>query len=107
MTRHLLNHSLGSDRAQVNRRRSVRLLFSILFAALPTMAQDGARNGEWRVYGGDGGSTRYSALDQISRDNVKDLKPAWTWRSDNFGRPEFKNESTPIMANGMLYFTAG
>ena len=51
--------------------------------------------------------TRYSPLDQINRDNVKDLKVAWTWKSDNFGRPEVKNESTPLMVNGVLYFTAG
>ena len=78
-----------------------------LSCAIPLLAQSGAVNGEWRSYGGDEGSTRYSPLDQINRDNVKDLKIAWTWKSDNFGRAEFKNESTPIMANGILYFTAG
>ena len=26
---------------------------------------------EWRYFGGDKGFTRYSALDQINRDNVK------------------------------------
>ena len=52
-------------------------------------------------------STRYSPLDQINRDNVKDVKIAWTWKSDNFGTAEFKSESTPIMVNGVLYFTAG
>ena len=41
--------------------------------------------GEWRFYGADGGSTKYSALDQINRDNVKDLKIAWRWKTDNFG----------------------
>ena len=78
-----------------------------LSCAIPLLAQSGAANGEWRSYGGDEGSTRYSPLDQINRENVKDLKIAWTWKSDNFGRAEFKNESTPLMANGILYFTAG
>jgi quinoprotein glucose dehydrogenase len=32
---------------------------------------------EWRYYGGDKGFTRYSALDQINRDNVKNLRIAW------------------------------
>ena len=32
---------------------------------------------EWRYFGGDKGFTRYSALDQINRDNVKNLRIAW------------------------------
>ena len=87
-----------------------RFVFGMLIASLlcvvPLVAQYGTRNGEWRIYGADGG-TRYSPLDQINRDNVKDLKVAWTWKSDNLGRPEIKNETTPIMINGVLYFTAG
>ena len=61
-----------------------------------------AKNGEWRSFGGEEASTRYSPLDQINCDNVKDLKVAWTWKSDNFGAAEFKNESTPIIVNGIL-----
>jgi len=80
---------------------------AVLFGGVALTGQTGAKNGEWRAYGGDEGSTRYSPLDQINRDNVKDLKVAWTWKSDNFGGTEFKNESTPIMANGTLYITAG
>ena len=87
------------------------MAFAVVLAALsraiPLLAQSGAVNGEWRSYGGDEASTRYSALDQINRDNVKDLKIAWTWKSDNFGRAEFKSESTPLMVKGVLYFTAG
>jgi quinoprotein glucose dehydrogenase len=71
-------------------------------------SQRGAATGEWRRIGGDAASTRYSPLDQITAQNVRDLKIAWTWRGDNFGSgPEFKNETTPIMADGVLYFTAG
>ena len=65
-------------------------------------------NGEWRRIGGDGGSTRYSPLDQINAQNVKELKIAWTWKGDNFGGGlEIKNENTPLMVDGVLYFTAG
>jgi quinoprotein glucose dehydrogenase len=64
--------------------------------------------GEWRRAGGNNSNTRYSSLDQINATNVKNLKIAWVWRSDNFGtQPEIKNETTPIMVNGVLYFTAG
>ena len=78
-----------------------------LLCAIPLIAQSGAKGGEWRSFGGEEASTRYSPLDQINRNNVKDLKIAWTWKSDNFGSTEFKNESTPLMVNGVLYFTAG
>jgi quinoprotein glucose dehydrogenase len=78
--------------------------------ALPGGAQQGgaAKNVEWPLVHGDPGSMRYSPLDQIRPDNVKNLKIAWIWRSDNFGpAPEYKNETTPVMRNGVLYFTAG
>src|SRR4051794_16209737 len=76
--------------------------------AFPALAQHGAQNGEWRFYGGDAGTTKYSALDQINATNVKDLKIVWEWKANNFGkRPDFNWEVTPLMAGGVLYFTAG
>src|SRR5687767_5985032 len=42
--------------------------------------------GDWRVTGNDAGNTRYSALDQINRDNVAQLRVAWTYRSGD--RPD-------------------
>src|SRR3989442_389330 len=86
---------------------SYGIVITVLTCSIPLIAQFGTQRGEWRSYGGDESSTRYSPLDQINRANVKDLKIAWTWKSDNFGSPEFKNESTPLMVNGVLYFTAG
>jgi quinoprotein glucose dehydrogenase len=76
--------------------------------ALCATAQQGAKGGEWRFYGGDSGTTKYSPLDQINAANVKDLKIVWQWKSQNFGkRPDFNWEVTPLMAGGILYFTAG
>src|SRR5262244_3677222 len=81
------------------------LTISVL-AILPMLAQQGARNGDWKAYGGDEGSTRYSALDQINRDNIKDLRVAWVWKSDSLvPNPQATSETTPIMVNGVLYFT--
>jgi quinoprotein glucose dehydrogenase len=72
------------------------------------IAQHGATAGEWRHYGGDAGGTKYSPLDQIDASNVKQLQIAWRWKSENFGpRPDFNWEVTPVMAGGILYFTAG
>src|SRR5262245_35069025 len=73
-----------------------------LLCALPSIAQQGAKEGQWRFYAGENGSTGYSPLDQINRDNVKDIKVAWSWRFDNFGSAS--SETTPIMVNGVLYF---
>ena len=70
--------------------------------------QAGTADGEWRFYGGDAASTRYSPLDQINRDNVNDLEIVWRWKAANFGpRPEFNYRTTPIMIGGVLYATAG
>ncbi len=54
--------------------------------------------GDWlmwrRTYDGYG----FSPLDQITRDNVKDLQVAWTWSLTNGA-----TESTPIVHDGVLY----
>jgi quinoprotein glucose dehydrogenase len=85
------------------------LILPIALAAIPVGAQQGAANGEWRYYGGDSGTTKYSPLDQINATNVKNLRIAWTWGAENFGkRPESNWEVTPLMVvEGVLYFTAG
>ena len=68
---------------QALRRVFYGLLIAIFFLGLGILAQQGAKSGEWRAYGGDEGSTRYSPLDQINRDNIKDLRVAWVWKSDS------------------------
>lgn len=62
----------------------------------------------WPTYGGDPGGARYSALDQIDAGNVRELEPAWTYRTrafegreDVIGRTAF--EATPILADRRLY----
>jgi len=57
-------------------------------------AQKGAQNGDWRYYGADSGSTKYSPLDRIN--------------ADNFGPdPEYNLQATPLAINGTLYTSAG
>ncbi len=83
-------------------------LFILFLVASPLAAQQGAKDGEWRFYGGDAGSTKYSPLDQINAENVSELEVVWRWKADNFGaRPDFNWEVTPLMVGGKLYFTAG
>ena len=87
------------------------LSFAIVTLSLATVVvsgQTGATNGEWRAYGGDTGHTRYAPLDQINAGNFSKLTVAWRFKADHLGpRPEFMFESTPVMANGVLYSTAG
>jgi len=72
-------------------------------------AQDrGNPDGEWRYWGGDQWSTRYSPLDQVNADNFEDLEVAWTWRGDNFGpNADPMLRATPIYVDGTLYSVAG
>jgi quinoprotein glucose dehydrogenase len=80
----------------------------LLCATMPARAQSGTKNGEWRTYGGDLASTRYSPLDQINAENFNKLAVAWRFKTDSLGpRPEFKFESTPLMVHGVLYSTGG
>lgn len=66
---------------------------------------------EWRYYGGNKGFTRYSALDQINRNNVMDLRIAWRRPALNDRmiaafpdtRPNAYLRATPIMIDGVLY----
>src|SRR5882672_12134892 len=79
-----------------------------LVLTVPALAQTGAKNGEWRSYGGDIANTRYSPLDQINGSNFNKLQVAWHFNTANLGpRPEYNLEGTPLMANGILYATAG
>ena len=87
-----------------------RIVVVILLFCLPftIVAQRGAKDGEWTFFGGDGASTRYSPLDQINRDNVKNLQVAWTFNTGSFSpTPVPQSEVTPVMAKGVLYITAG
>jgi quinoprotein glucose dehydrogenase len=67
-----------------------------------------AQEGEWRFYGGNLASQRYSPLEQIDASNAGQLKIAWRFNTGNFGpRPEARNETTPLMIDGVLYTQAG
>ena len=83
------------------------LVISIVTKAVIS-GQTSAQNTDWRSYGADLRNTRYSSLDQVNRDNFSKLEVAWRFKPDNLGPGrEFKFESTPLVANGVLYSTAG
>src|ERR1700679_2780030 len=83
------------------------LTFAITTVILPIDAQN--LKNEWRSYGNTDASTKYSSLDQINANNVKDLRIAWQqsavpmeMRKGRESVPLPTNwQVTPIMAGGL------
>jgi len=65
----------------------------------------GNKPGEWRYWGADAWSTRYSALDQINANNFDSLQVAWQWNAGQYGEDEYYR-TTPLYANGKLLTVA-
>jgi len=83
------------------------LFAAALLATCNAFAQAPAST-EWTTYGGNLASQRYSPLDQINKDNFKDLEIAWRLRTDFLGpRPDNLYSATPLYVNEVLYTTAG
>lgn len=98
---------LNSDAALLN---AIAFVEPELSTPLPLdeVVAQGGPTVEWLHHRGNAGSQNYADIDLINRDNVGKLEVAWRWRSDNFGPVSWPNlETTPLMANGVLYATAG
>ncbi|HJQ19191.1 MAG TPA: pyrroloquinoline quinone-dependent dehydrogenase [Gemmatimonadaceae bacterium] len=85
------------------------VLAGVVLSVLATTALDAQQPAaDWRVYGRDAGGSRYSPLTQITRTNVRQLVPAWTFHTGELdvdtknGRPPAL-EVTPIVVDGMMY----
>src|SRR3954468_15257114 len=64
----------------------------------------------WLLMNGDYGSTRFSKLTQINRDNVKNLRMAWAMAlggMQDVGQNGPENEVNPLIDNGFMYTTDG
>src|SRR5262252_7678674 len=71
----------------------------ILLGAAALHAQDYQ---SWSDYGGAADSAQYTALTRINKENVKNLRIAWTYPTGDNRKYFFG----PLMANGMLYVLA-
>ncbi len=61
---------------------------------------------DWPIYSGDQGGSKYSALDQINRDNVQSLELAWVYHSgDMREQPATTIQCNPIIVDGTIYLT--
>lgn len=59
---------------------------------------------DWPVYLGDKAATHYSAADQITVHNVKDLEVAWTWAAGDL-RQGTQIQCNPLVIDGVVYAT--
>ncbi len=73
-------------------------LFS-LSAALSAQDASSTAQKDWPVYGGTSENNHYSTLDQINRTNVKQLKLAWSFDTQEPGGLQ----SSPIVVDGVLF----
>jgi quinoprotein glucose dehydrogenase len=95
---------------KVHRRTSTqgrRVLMFVLFSTSTigiVHAQDHGATQDWPAYGGGPGAIHYSKLSQIDRDNVKNLKVAWTFDTGDVTEGSHTElEATPIKIGETLY----
>jgi len=86
---------------------ALALVAILVFPSLGAQQQlvRGNAPGEWRYWGADAWSTRYSSLDQINGSNFKDLQIAWRWNAA-IDSPDEYYRTTPLYANGRLFTVA-
>ena len=58
---------------------------------------------DWYRSHGDHYGSRYSGLTQINRSNVKKLKLAWIYRSQDMPKESAATQTNPIIVNGVMY----
>jgi len=85
------------------------MLAMACICALPAIAQESSRT-DWPTYGNDPGGERYSPLDQINKQNVAQLKVAWTYHTGDVsdgshGQRKSAFENTPIVIDGTMYIS--
>ncbi len=82
------------------------LSFQIAIVIMASCNTHHSSNNDWRFYGGNPGGDRYSTLTQVNRNNVKELKLAWTYdtgeNNDTTKRGKLV-EVQPIVVNGIFY----
>lgn len=63
---------------------------------------------EWHLYGNGPDSTHYAALDQVDANNFDKLEMVWKFGTEALGpRWDADFQSTPVIARGKIYCTAG
>ncbi len=96
--------------------KTLIVFLGMFFFISKSFPQLGSVEGEWISYASDAGSTKYTSLSEINRENFDKLEIAWAWTSIDgeldlegmlgsdaddisFGRLQ----ATPLMVEGVLY----
>lgn len=62
---------------------------------------------EWTMYSGDPTGSKYSSLDQINKNNVKDLQIAWTFHTGDMRKsPPTTIQCNPIIIGDIMYISS-
>jgi alcohol dehydrogenase (cytochrome c) len=91
-------YSLPSTRKGTNNMKLARLWVMVLCACTYASAQI---KDDWPSYNGDYTGRRFSALTQITPQNVAHLQAQWVFHARTPG----VLEGTPVVVNGIMYFT--
>ena len=103
--RFLLSRKVGFSIATVLAFGAAMVMFNVAPSGQADLVR-GNKPGEWRYWGADAWSSRYSALDQINATNFDKLEEAWKWNAGSFSADEYYR-TTPLYANGRLFTVAG
>jgi len=89
----------------MKRRLWAALAAAALLACGEAHPHGGALAG-WPTWGGDPGGSRFSRLDEVTRENVGALRVAWSFRTGDFdpsGRLRTSFQATPVLQGGTLF----
>lgn len=89
--------------------------FAGMFRPHPTVVADGsvapvvkpdagqADGNDWSAYGRNTSGERFAQFDQINKNNVKDLKVAWTYRTGDLAVDGAEYQVTPLKIDDTVY----
>ncbi|HLF33593.1 MAG TPA: PQQ-binding-like beta-propeller repeat protein [Cyclobacteriaceae bacterium] len=79
------------------------IIFFFIFSCEEKIPDHADRFTTWEITGGDPSTIRYSSLDQVNLENIKELKPAWVHHSGSLANVQ----CNPIVIGRRLFFTTG
>ncbi|EPR68585.1 Glucose dehydrogenase, PQQ-dependent [Cyclobacterium qasimii M12-11B] len=83
------------------------MVFSTLLACSTGQSSDQVAEENWPAYLGSKGSSQYSALEQINKENVRNLQPAWQYRAGGHSENgKSQIQCNPLIIDGILYGTS-
>ncbi|MBC7826534.1 MAG: pyrroloquinoline quinone-dependent dehydrogenase [Chitinophagaceae bacterium] len=85
-------------------------LFLLLIVVLSCAGQQNIATGyagkNWAAFAGDDSKSRYSTLTGINKQNVKELRPVWSYRSGDFSEDtKTSMQCNPLVMDGIVYGT--